>query len=139
MQFWLASGLGFVLNHFEEAIGNLFRLYGQPDEYVEFDTGALLRSAYKDRIEALAAGVIGGLLAPDEARADLELAKVPGGFGQEPRVQQQVVPLSAWELTAEPAAPAAPAPPAAAANDDAEEARAQGARNFLDGLKKGLA
>ena len=50
MQSWIATGLGFCLNHVEEAIGNLFGLKGQPDEYVEFDTSALLRSAFKDRI-----------------------------------------------------------------------------------------
>ena len=44
MRFWLASGLGFCLNHIEESFGVLFGLRGVPDEYVEFDTGALLRS-----------------------------------------------------------------------------------------------
>jgi HK97 family phage portal protein len=48
MQFWLASGLGFCLNHAEETFGKLFGLAGQPDEYVEFDTAALLRSDQKD-------------------------------------------------------------------------------------------
>lgn len=136
MQFWLASGLGFVLNHFEEAIGNLFKLYGQPDEYLEFDTGALLRSAFKDRIEALARGTISGLMSPDEARGDLELPRVPGGAGAEPRVQQQVVPLSAWgqEPVTAPAAP--PAPPAPANEDQPSEAEANKA---MLALRKGLA
>jgi HK97 family phage portal protein len=106
MQNWIASGLGFALNHIEEAIGLLFQLKGQPDEYVEFDTSALLRSAFKDRIDALAKGVIGGILAPNEARNTEGLPDVK--FGDEPRVQQQVVPLSA--AGAIPAAP--PAPPA---------------------------
>jgi HK97 family phage portal protein len=94
MQSWIASGLGFALNHIEEAFGLLFRLKGMPDEYVEFDTRALLRSAYKDRIEALARGVISGIYSPDEARADEDLPEVEGGHGRMPRVQQQVVPLS---------------------------------------------
>ncbi len=94
MQSWIASGLGFALNHIEEAFGLLFRLKGMPDEYLEFDTRALLRSAYKDRIEALRNGVIGGIYAPDEARAEMDLPAVPGGHGAMPRVQQQVVPLS---------------------------------------------
>ena len=68
MQSWIASGLGFALNHIEEAFGVLFELKGQPDEYVEFDTAALLRSAQKERIEALARGVQGGIFAPNEAR-----------------------------------------------------------------------
>jgi HK97 family phage portal protein len=108
MQSWIASGLGFCLNHVEEAIGSTFGLKGQPDEYVEFDTAALLRSAMKDRIEALARGVQGGIFAPNEARQQEGLDAVP--YGDEPRVQQQVVPLSAAGKI--PAAP--PAPPAAA-------------------------
>ena len=111
MQGWIASGLGFCLNHVEEAFGIAFQLKGQPDEYVEFDTAALLRSAMKDRIEALARGVQGGIFAPNEARQQEGLDAVK--FGDEPRVQQQVVPLSA--AGAIPAAPAPHAPPPAAA------------------------
>jgi HK97 family phage portal protein len=110
MQSWIASGLGFALNHIEEAIGVLFLLKGQPDEYVEFDTAALLRSAYNIRIEALARGVQGGIYSPNEARNAEGLADVK--FGDEPRVQQQVVPLSA--ASAIPAAPGPNAPPSAA-------------------------
>lgn len=94
MQSWIASGLGFCLNHIEEAFGLLFRLKGMPDEYMELDTRALLRSAYKEQIEALRTGVIGGIYSPDEARASVDLPAVPGGHGAMPRVQQQVVPLS---------------------------------------------
>jgi HK97 family phage portal protein len=106
MQLWIASGLGFCLNHVEEAIGILFQLKGVPDEYVEFDTAALLRSAMKDRIEALVRGVQGGIFAPNEARNLEGYDSVK--FGDEPRVQQQVVPLSA----AAGIPPAPPAPPA---------------------------
>ena len=116
MQFWLASGLGFVLNHFEEAFGNLFKLFGQPYEYLEFDTGALQRSAFKDRVEGYARGVQGGIFAPDEARAEFELAKA--AYGSEPRVQQQVVPLSAWGKQLE--APTQPPGPPAASSDAPE-------------------
>ena len=109
MQSWIASGLGFCLNHVEEALGNLFLLKGQPDEYVEFDTAALLRSAFKDRIEGLAKGVIGGIYSPNEARNSEGLPNVKAG--DEPRVQQQVVPLSAAEaIPAAPPAPPAPGP-----------------------------
>jgi len=109
MQAWIATGLGFALNHIEEAFGNLFQLKGQPDEYVEFDTAALLRSALKDRIDALARGVQGGIYSPNEAREQEGLDAV--AHGDEPRVQQQVVPLSA--AAAIPAAPGPGAPPAA--------------------------
>lgn len=101
MQSWIASGLGFTLNHIEEAFGQLFRLKGYPEEYLELSTDSLLRSAMKDRIDALARGVQGGLYSPDEARAREDLPSVPGGHGQEPRVQQQVVPLSWHEQQAE--------------------------------------
>lgn len=109
MQAWVASGLGFALNHIEEAFGRAFALAGVPDEYVEFDTSALLRSAQKDRIESLARAVQGGIFSPNEARESEGYPKVK--FGDEPRVQQQVVPLSA--AGAIPAAPAPVAPPAA--------------------------
>ena len=112
MQSWVATGLGFALNHIEDAFGLLFALKGQPDEYVEFDTKALLRSAFKDRIAALAQAVQGGIFSPNEARASESMDAVK--FGDEPRVQQQVVPLSA--AAAIPAAPASPgAPPSGAA------------------------
>lgn len=106
MQSWVASGLGFCLNHIEEAYGRLFGLIGFPDEYVELDTSALLRSAQKELIDSLARGVQGGIFSPNEARANVNLPKVK--FGDEPRVQQQVVPLSAAG-----AIPAAPSPAAA--------------------------
>lgn len=110
MQQWIASGLGFALNHIEEAVGVFFGLRGQPDEYLELNTAALLRSALKDRIEALARGVQGGIYAPNEARNSESLNSVP--YGDEPRVQQQVVPLSAaGKIPAPPGPPAAPAAP----------------------------
>jgi HK97 family phage portal protein len=112
MQSWIASGLGFALNHIEEAFGLLFDLKGQPDEYAEFDTAALLRSAMKDRIDSLVRGVQGGVLSPNEARNIEGYGNTK--FGNEPRVQQQVVPLSAAEaIPASPAPPAAPPAPAA--------------------------
>jgi hypothetical protein len=110
MQSWVSTGLGFCLNHVEEAFGLAFGLRGQPDEYVEFSTEALLRSAFKDRIEGLVRGVQGGIYSPNEARNRESLDSVK--FGDEPRVQQQVVPLSAAEkIPASPAAPSAPHPP----------------------------
>jgi HK97 family phage portal protein len=109
MQAWIASGLGFGLNHIEVEFDRLFGLRGPPDEYTEFDTKVLLRSAFKDRIEGLSRGVLSGIYAPNEARAEVELKAV--AFGDEPRVQQQVVPLSAAEDI--PSAPPAPGPEAA--------------------------
>jgi hypothetical protein len=118
MQFWLARGLGFAINHIEVAFDHFFGLRSWPDEWVEFDTAALLRVAYKDRIEALARGVQGGIYAPNEARNAEDLPDAP--FGDEPRVQQQVVPLSAWDK-AKPETPRPDAPPAQPPAAGAEE------------------
>lgn len=119
MQSWIASGLGFALNHIEEAFGLLFGLKGMPDEYLELDTRALLRSAYKERMEGLARGVISGIYSPDEARASEDLPAVPGGHGKEPRVQQQVVPLS-YGTEMKPPQPA-PASPPSPENDEGND------------------
>jgi HK97 family phage portal protein len=119
MSSWKASGLGFALNHLEEAYGLLFGLRGMPDEYLEFDTKALLRSNFKEMIDGLALSAVSGIHSSDEVRAELDLPATPGGFGAMPRVQQQVVPLS-YGAQLEPPKPApapAPAPPAAAAID----------------------
>lgn len=94
MQDWIAKGLGFTLNHIEEAFGLLFALKGMPDEYLELDTRALLRSAYKEQIEGLSRGLTSGLYSPDEARETVDLPAVVDGHGSMPRMQQQQVPLS---------------------------------------------
>jgi len=121
MQSWIATGLGFTLNHIEEAFGLLFNLRGVPDEYLELDTRALLRSAYRERIEGLARGVISGIYSPDEARAQEDLPAVPGGFGEQPRVQMQVVPL-AYGADLQPPSPQAAQPPPDAAAQDTPDA-----------------
>ncbi len=117
MQSWIATGLGFAINHIEEAFGQLFALKGVPDEYLELDTRALLRSAYRERIEGLARGVISGIYSPDEARAQEDLPAVPGGHGSEPRVQMQVVPLS-YGSDMEPPSPQAAQQPQQPATDN---------------------
>jgi len=112
MQMWISTGLGFCLNHIEEGMGRFFRLQGVPTEYLEFDTSALLRSAFKDRVDGYVKAVQGGIYAPNEARAAFDMEPVK--YGDEPRVQQQVVPLSAaGKIPAAPAPGAAPPAPAA--------------------------
>jgi len=140
MHEWVASGLGFCLNHVEESFGLVFGLDGQPDDYVEFDTEALLRSAYKDRIAALKDAVTGGIYSPNEARNKEGLPDVP--YGDMPRVQQQQVPLDAAAgiptgpsgkvPTRIPPAPSAPPqPPAAALGSTKEDAELEIARTFF--------
>ena len=99
MQWFLASGLGFLLEHIELELGRLFQL--PFNERVNFETKALLRSDWKSRMETLGEGVLKGIYSPNEARAVEGLP--PAADGDEPRVQQQVVPLSAWDQNQEPA------------------------------------
>ena len=105
MAFWISNGLGFALNQVELSIDRLFGVAKIDGEYSEMDTSILLRSAFKDRMDALTKGVLGGIYSPNEARATESLPAVEDG--DEPRVQQQVVPLSAWDRV-----PPAPAPAA---------------------------
>jgi HK97 family phage portal protein len=102
---WLASGLGFVINHIEQAFDKFVGLVTVPQgrEWTEFDTSVLLRSMFRERIEGYVRGVQGGIFAPNEVR-ELE-GYAPVEAGDEPRMQQQMMPLS-WEPPA-----AAPQPP----------------------------
>lgn len=91
MNFWLSSGLGWMLRHIEENMEHFFDL---DDRYeIEFDTDRLLRADFKGRMEALGNAVTKGIYSPDEARRKEGLSEVPGGHGKVPRVQQQMVPL----------------------------------------------
>lgn len=124
MSAWKSTGLGFCLNHIEEALGLLFRLKGFPDEYIEFDTNALLRSSFKEMVDALANGTR-RIFAPNEARRYFDLPEVSGG--DEILVQQQDIPLSMAGKAAAPAsAPAAPGAPAPADAGDTPEDAADG-------------
>lgn len=105
LSFWKASGLGFVIEHIEQALAVLFDL--PANERVELDTDNLLRTDLLSRIDALTKGITGGLYAPNEGRRIEGLRPVEGG--DMPRVQQQMVPLD-YEAPA-PATPAAPQEP----------------------------
>ncbi len=93
---WLASGLGWLINHIEVSFDQFFALDTVPAgrEWTEYDTRILLRSDFKTRMEGLARAVQAGIVAPNEGR-ELEGYKAVKD-GDEPRVQQQMVPLSAW-------------------------------------------
>jgi HK97 family phage portal protein len=119
MSAWKSSGLGFALNHIEEALGNLFGLKGQPDEYLEFSTDALMRSNFKERMEGWATAIRAGIAINEFRNAE---GYASAEFGDAPRVQQQLVPLSygAKMQPPDPNKPAAalPAPDAPPANPD---------------------
>ena len=98
MNWFLASGLGFLLENVERELNQLF---GLPfSESLNFDTKQLLRSDWKSQVEAAGEGVLKGIYSPNEARRMFGLPAAKDG--DEPRVQQQVVPLSAWDQTTEP-------------------------------------
>jgi phage portal protein BeeE len=137
MQSWISSGLGFALNHIEEAFDRLFDLEGYPVEYLELDTDALLRSAFKEYIDGLVRGTQGGIFSPDEARAKVSLPPAPGGHGKEPRVQQQVVPLSYGSEMKPPPVNPPPAPAPSNSDDDSEgEDENDGEKFFNDSLEE---
>ena len=117
MQFWKASGLGFLLEHLELSLDKFFNL--PPGTYCELDADALLRSEFKNRIDGLVRGVQGGIFAPNEARRMEGLPAVADG--DMPRVQQQLVPLDYEPPKPAPAAPPQAPPGADAANDPADD------------------
>lgn len=124
MSSWRASGLGFCLNHIEEALGQLFRLKGQPDEYVEFDTAALMRSNFKERMEGWAIATKSGLSINEFRNAE---GYPTTAHGDSPRVQQQMVPLSYGAAMQPPDPNKNPAP---ASQPDEQEDEANAKRAF---------
>ncbi len=121
MSSWKAMGLGFALNHIEEAFGLTFKLKGFPEEYIEFDTNALLRSSFKEMIDALSNGTR-RVMTSNEARAHLDLPAKDGG--DELLVQMQDVPLSmAGKTQSPPAAPDGTAPDNPDGDADADQRR----------------
>ena len=102
---WLATGLGFMIEHIELSFDKFFKLGA--NNFTEFNTDSLLRTDFKGHVDAVVAGINGSLFTPNEARARLGLASVPNGetiYGQ-----QQVVPLGYRpelnDTAPEPAAP----------------------------------
>lgn len=126
MSAWKSTGLGFALNHIEEALGLLFRLKGVPDEYIEFDTEAMLRSSFKELIDALVAGT-DKVLTKNEARARLSLPRKTGG--DELFMQMQDIPIG---TPLEPTKPAVEPPPPDPDPDLDDEAKAIFAKAYLD-------
>lgn len=92
LQMWVSTALGYMVDHIELALGVLFGL--PATEHIEFDLDYILRGDFDSRMGALNKGILGGVYSVNEARAKEGLAPVEAG--DEPRVQQQVVPLSWW-------------------------------------------
>lgn len=126
MQSWLASGLGFLINHLESAFDRLFGLQGFPTEYVEFNTRALQRSNFKDEVDAIGVAVQRGLYTPNEGRSRLEDLP-PDPDGDNLMMQEQMVPLKIAMNPPEPAPPALPAPQEPETQPEATEQMSVGA------------
>jgi HK97 family phage portal protein len=125
MEHWISGGLGYLIDTIETSFDKLFGLKGEPESYTEFSTDGLLRSNFQGRIEGLARAVQAGIFSPNEARNRESMDAVP--YGDEPRVQAQVVPLSAaGAIPSAPSAPvtgATPAPSLEAVSDEAVRRR----------------
>lgn len=118
---WLRMGLGYYVDQIELAYDKMFGIERSVEyTYLDIDE-ALLRPDFKTRTEGFKNAVQGGIYSPDEARRKEGLPAAPEGAGKEPRLQQQMVPLSAWDKAppmVSPSPPAAPAAPAKPAADD---------------------
>jgi phage portal protein BeeE len=120
-RWFINSGLGFYLDHISDSLTKFFDL--PPGEEILFDyEKALLHADFKTFMEGLEVGTRSGILSPNEARGFRNLAPVDNG--DEPRVQQQLVPLSyGMQLQANPTpAPTLdPDPPSVPVDPEAEK------------------
>lgn len=100
-RFYLMFGLGVWENLIEEWLARFFNL--PPNESIRFDVeGSMLQNDLKTRMEAYSKGIQGGVLKIDEARDRENLPPVE--YGDEIRVQQQLVPLR-WGAETQPPSP----------------------------------
>lgn len=108
-RWFVNSGLGFYLDHISDS---LTRIFGLPlNEEIEFDyEAALFRSDFKEFMSGLEMATRSGVMSPNEARAMRRLP--PVADGDQPRVQQQLVPLSYGASLQPPSNAPAPAPAA---------------------------
>lgn len=123
---WLRMGLGYYVDQIELAFDKLFNIERSVEyTYLDIDA-ALLRPDFKTRVEGFKNAIQGGVYSPDEARKMEGLPKAPKGAGEEPRLQQQMVPLSAWDKAPPMVSPAAgtPGTPSAPTGDKEPEPEA---------------
>jgi len=116
---FLSMSLGSYLETLERSLDRLFGL--GPNEYIELDTSALLRTNFEERVNGLTKAVQGGLMSIDEARAKEGLPPVVGGDNVFLQRQMTSIDLLAQLQQAELAGknePAAPAPQSAPPADE---------------------
>lgn len=118
IRFYLQSCLGFYVKHIETALTAFFRL--RPDESIVFDLEkALLRGDFEQRMTALGKAVQNGVYSTNEARARENLPPVE--YGDEPRMQQQMVPLSFGVLNPQTPNPGSAATPPGDEGEESED------------------
>ena len=66
---WLATGLGFLLEHIEVCIDKFFQL--PREQFTEFDVESLLRTDFSTRVDGYTKAIQQGLMTPNEARAKM--------------------------------------------------------------------
>jgi len=107
-RYFINSGLGFYFTHLAEALTKFFAL--PPNESIIFDyESALLQGDFEARMEAYKTGVQGGIYTVNEARGREGLSPVE--YGDDVRMQQQMVPLSYGVAVQPPAASSVPVEP----------------------------
>lgn len=121
IRFYVQTCLSYYVSYIETALTQFFRL--PPDEYIEFDIEqSLLRGDLKERMEAYGKATQNGVFAPNEARLRENLPPVE--HGDQPRVQQQLVPLAyGVQQQSVPAPAPAPAPEPAPESSPEDEER----------------
>jgi HK97 family phage portal protein len=90
INFWLATGLGALVENIECSLERAFNL--PIGDRIDFKVDSLLRIDFKTRMEGLSKGVQGGIYSPDEAREREQLPKVEGG--DQVFLQRQMTPIS---------------------------------------------
>jgi len=89
MKYWVSTGLGFIIEHLENSLEELFKL--PPNEKLEFDVEFILEASFKERMDGLKVAVSGGIMSPNEARKKEGLPSIKEG--DTPLVQMQMVPV----------------------------------------------
>ena len=90
-KFFINSGLGFYFDHISDSFTKFLGLSNSEEILFDYEK-ALLSADFEGRMRGLEHATRSGVYSPNEARAREGLAAVE--HGDEPRVQQQLVPLS---------------------------------------------
>jgi HK97 family phage portal protein len=93
LNMWVSTSLGSLIDSLELSFEDLFDI--PEDERINFDMEYLLRGDLKNRMESFGKGILSGIYSINEARDKEGLGPIDGG--DEPRIQQQNVPLTYYE------------------------------------------